>query len=268
MTTTKTSTVAARHRVKELVETPKSVVGGIEMLSLDRAATADLVIRLAKARGGGDEPITISSANGEVISRCATDARIADLHRDMDIINADGQSLIFASRLFCDRPLPERVATTDFFHDVVQAGLASGVTHYMLGANPEENLKAQARVRSLYPDIKLLGGTHGYLSAAELDAKVAEINALKPDVLWVALGVPGQQEFCRKYGKSLANVGVIQTCGGLFNFLSGTRKRAPGWLQRAGLEWVYRIKEEPRRLFWRYAVTNPHAIYLLARYSA
>ena len=83
MTTTKTSTVAARHRVKELVETPKSVVGGIEMLSLDRAATADLVIRLAKARGGGDEPITISSANGEVISRCATDARIADLHRDM-----------------------------------------------------------------------------------------------------------------------------------------------------------------------------------------
>lgn len=260
--------VAARRRIKELVDSPKSVVGGIEMLSLDRAETADLVVRLALARRGGDEPVTISSANGEVISRCATDARVAELHREMDIINADGQSLVFASRLFCERPLPERVATTDFFHDVVRRGLDEGVTHYMLGASPEENIKAQERVRSLYPNVKLLGGTHGYLSAAELDARVAEINALKPDVLWVALGVPGQQEFCLKYGKSLGNVGVIQTSGGLFNFLSGTRKRAPEWLQRAGLEWVYRIKEEPRRLFWRYAVTNPHAIYLLARYSA
>ncbi len=260
--------VAARQRIKELVDSPKSVVGGIEMLALDRAATADLVVALATARRGESEPVTIASANGEVISRCAADARIADLHREMDIINADGQSLVFASRLFCDRPLPERVATTDFFHDVVRLGLGQGLTHYMLGASPEENIKAQERVRALYPSIKLLGGIHGYLSTAELDARVAEINALKPDVLWVALGVPGQQEFCLKYGKSLNNVGVIQTCGGLFNFLSGTRKRAPEWLQRAGLEWLYRIKEEPRRLFWRYAVTNPHAIYLLARYSA
>ena len=266
--TTDRKNVAARHRIQELVETPKAIVGGVEMLALDRAETADLVVRLAKARRGGDEPVTISSANGEVISRCATDARIADLHREMDIINADGQSLVFASRLFCGRPLPERVATTDFFHDVVRRGLDEGVTHYMLGASPEENIKAQERVRSLYPSIRLLGGIHGYLSAAEMETKVAEINALKPDVLWVALGVPGQQEFCLKFGKALSNVGVIQTCGGLFNFLSGTRMRAPEWMQRAGLEWLYRIKEEPRRLLWRYAVTNPHAMYLLARYSA
>lgn len=264
----KQAAVAARRRIAELAEAPKTIVGGIEMLALDRAATADLVVRLAQQRRGGDEPITISSANGEVVSKCATDARIASLHREMDIINADGQSLVFASRLFCDKPLPERVATTDFFHDVVRRGLGENVTHYMLGASPDENIKAQERVRSLYPDIRLLGGSHGYLSAAELDAKVGEINLLRPDILWVAMGVPGQQEFCLKYGKSLPNVGVIQTCGGLFNFLSGTRKRAPDWLQRAGLEWVFRISQEPRRLFWRYAVTNPHAIYLLARHSA
>jgi N-acetylglucosaminyldiphosphoundecaprenol N-acetyl-beta-D-mannosaminyltransferase len=260
--------VAARRRVNELAAGPKTIVGGIEMLALSRAETANLVVRLAKSRCGGDEPITIASANGEVISKCATDETVAELHREMDIINADGQSLVFASRLFCDKPLPERVATTDFFHDVVRQGLASGVSHYMLGASPEENLKAQERVRKLYPDVRLLGGIHGYLSDAEMDAKVQEINALRPDVLWVALGVPRQQQFCRKYGKALKGVGVIQTCGGLFNFLSGTRKRAPNWMQRFGLEWLYRIKEEPLRLFWRYAVTNPHAIYLLARHSA
>lgn len=264
----KRSPVAARHRIKELVDGPKSIIGGIEMLALSRADTAKLVIDLARSRRGGEEPITIASANGEVISRCASDDTVAQLHREMDIINADGQSLVFASRLFCDTPLPERVATTDFFHDVVRQGLAEGTTHYMFGADPDENIKAQERVRSLYPDIRLLGGSHGYLSEAETDAKVAEINALRPDVLWVALGVPRQQEFCRKYAKSLSNVGVIQTCGGLFNFLSGSRKRAPGWMQSAGFEWLYRIKEEPKRLFWRYAVTSPHAVYLLARYSA
>ena len=93
MTGTVKARVAARHRIKELVDSPKSVVGGVEMLSLDRAATADLVVRLALARRGGDEPITISSANGEVISKCATDARIAELHREMDIINVSENNL-------------------------------------------------------------------------------------------------------------------------------------------------------------------------------
>jgi exopolysaccharide biosynthesis WecB/TagA/CpsF family protein len=102
------------------------------------------------------------------------------------------------------------------------------------------------------------------LSAGEaLRAKVAEINALAPDYLWVALGVPYEQAFVEEFTPDLSNVGVIKTSGGLFNFLSGSRARAPLWMQHAGLEWAWRIWLEPRRLFWRYLTTNPRALYLL-----
>ena len=96
-----------------------------------------------------------------------------------------------------------------------------------------------------------------------LTAIVDEINALAPDYLWVALGVPYEQAFVEEFTPRLTNVGVIKTSGGLFNFLSGSRVRAPLWMQRVGLEWAWRIWLEPRRLFWRYFTTNPRALLLL-----
>ena len=88
-------------------------------------------------------------------------------------------------------------------------------------------------------------------------------HALAPDYLWVALGVPYEQAFVAEFAPRLTKVGIIKTSGGLFNFLSGSRPRAPRWMQHAGLEWAWRIWLEPRRLFWRYLTTNPRALYLL-----
>jgi len=105
--------------------------------------------------------------------------------------------------------------------------------------------------------------SHGYLRGDALRAKVDEINRLAPDYLWVALGVPYEQAFVDEFAPRLCNVGVIKTSGGLFNYLSGSRPRAPRWMQNAGLEWAWRIWLEPRRLFWRYLTTNPRALYLL-----
>ena len=79
----------------------------------------------------------------------------------------------------------------------------------------------------------------------------------------MALGVPYEQAFVEEYTSRLSNVGIIKTSGGLFNFLSGSRARAPKWMQAIGLEWAWRIWLEPRRLFWRYFTTNPRALYLL-----
>jgi hypothetical protein len=93
------------------------------------------------------------------------------------------------------------------------------------------------------------------------------INELAPDYLWVALGVPYEQAFVAEFTPRLTKVGIIKTSGGLFNFLSGSRQRAPRWMQDAGLEWVWRIWLEPRRLFWRYLTTNPRALYLLLNRS-
>jgi N-acetylglucosaminyldiphosphoundecaprenol N-acetyl-beta-D-mannosaminyltransferase len=90
---------------------------------------------------------------------------------------------------------------------------------------------------------------------------------MAPDYLWVALGVPYEQAFVEEFTPRLSNVGVIKTSGGLFNFLSGSRARAPQWMQAVGLEWAFRIWLEPRRLFWRYLTTNPRALYLLFQKS-
>jgi exopolysaccharide biosynthesis WecB/TagA/CpsF family protein len=138
----------------------------------------------------------------------------------------------------------------------------------MLGATAEENQRAVANVRRMYPRLNIVGATHGYHQGAALEEKLAEIDALAPDVLWLAMGVPYEQHFVAAHAHRLPHVGMIKTSGGLFNFLSGTNRRAPEWMQKASLEWLYRIWLEPRRLFWRYAVTNPKAIYLMATRSA
>src|SRR4029077_5400634 len=125
-------------------------------------------------------------------------------------------------------------ATTDLFHVVARKAQAAGLTFYMFGADEGENAAPRAQVRELYPDLKIVGHSHGYLRGDALRAKVDEINALAPDYLWVALGVPYEQAFVEEFTPQLFNVGVIKTSGGLFNFLSGSRTRAPLWMQKAG----------------------------------
>ena len=88
-------------------------------------------------------------------------------------------------------------------------------------------------------------------------------NALAPDYLWVALGIPYEPAFVEKFTPGLSNVSVIRMSGGLFNFLSSGRVRAPVWMQHAGLEWAWRILLEPRHLFRRYLTTTPRALYSL-----
>jgi exopolysaccharide biosynthesis WecB/TagA/CpsF family protein len=195
------------------------------------------------------------------------DPSIALLFASADQILADGQPLVLASRWLCRTALPERVATTDLFHDVAGLAEESGSTFYMLGADDVENRKAIAAVRASYPRLKIVGHSHGYLGGAALDAKLVEINRLAPDILWLGLGVPLEQKFVRDFADRLPNVGVIKTSGGLFNFLSGKNRRAPRWMQRAGFEWLWRTLLEPRRLFWRYLTTNPRALYAILRYS-
>ncbi|MGQ0685860.1 WecB/TagA/CpsF family glycosyltransferase [Bradyrhizobium sp.] len=242
-------------------------LGGLRLAVLDLEQTADFMIKLVQPRRRTPRPLHLTSANGEVLARCSTEPTTERLFRTADLISADGQPLVAVSRLKSKTPLPERVATTDLFHVVARKAQAAGLTFYMFGADETENGAAVANVRKMYPELKIVGHHHGYLRGEALRAKVDEINALAPDYLWVALGVPYEQAFVEEFTPRLGNVGVIKTSGGLFNFLSGRRARAPQWMQRAGLEWAWRIWLEPRRLFWRYLTTNPRALYLLLNKS-
>jgi exopolysaccharide biosynthesis WecB/TagA/CpsF family protein len=242
---------------------PRITLGGLRLAVLDIEQTANFMIDMVFPVRRAGRPLYLTSANGEVLSRCSTEPMTGRLFRAADLINADGQPLVTVSRLKSSTPLPERVATTDLFDVVARKATAARLTFYMLGADEEENAAAVANVRNMYPDLRVVGRCHGYLRGDALRAKVDEINALAPDYLWVALGVPYEQSFVEEFTPRLFNVGVIKTAGGLFNFLSGSRPRAPRWMQRAGLEWAWRIWLEPRRLFWRYLTTNPRALYLL-----
>jgi N-acetylglucosaminyldiphosphoundecaprenol N-acetyl-beta-D-mannosaminyltransferase len=242
---------------------PRITLGGLRLAVLDIEQTANFMIDMVFPIRRADRPLYLTSANGEVLSRCSTEPMTGRLFRAADLINADGQPLVTVSRFKSSTPLPERVATTDLFDVVARKATAAQLTFYMLGADEEENAAAVANVRKMYPDLRIVGRCHGYLRGDALRAKVDEINALAPDYLWVALGVPYEQSFVEEFTPRLFNVGVIKTAGGLFNFLSGSRPRAPQWMQRAGLEWAWRIWLEPRRLFWRYLTTNPRALFLL-----
>ncbi|MCA6101395.1 WecB/TagA/CpsF family glycosyltransferase [Bradyrhizobium australafricanum] len=242
---------------------PRATIGGLRLAVLDREQTAEFMVEAVHPNRRANRPLYLTSANGEVLSRCSTEPMTDRLFRTADLINADGQPLVMVSKLRSPNPLPERVATTDLFHDVARKAEELGLTFYLFGANEAENKAAIANVRRAYPALKIVGHSHGYLRGDALRAKVDEINALAPDFLWVALGVPYEQAFVDEFMPRLGNVGVIKTSGGLFNFLSGSRLRAPRWMQIVGLEWAWRLWLEPRRLFWRYLTTNPHALYLL-----
>jgi exopolysaccharide biosynthesis WecB/TagA/CpsF family protein len=246
---------------------PRITLGGLRVAVLDLEQTANFMVDLVFPRRQLGRPLYLTSANGEVLARCSTEPMTDQLFRAADLINADGQPLVTVSRLKSKLPLPERVATTDLFHVVAGKAEAAGLTFYMFGADEAENANAVANVRRMYPKLRIVGRSHGYLRGDALRAKVDEINALAPDYLWVALGVPYEQAFVAEYTQRLTRVGVIKTSGGLFNFLSGSRHRAPQWMQDVGLEWAWRIWLEPRRLFWRYLTTNPRALFLLLNKS-
>ena len=246
---------------------PRITLGGLRLAVLDLDQTANFMIDMVFPQRRVPRPLYLTSANGEVLARCSTEPMTDRLFRAADLINADGQPLVTVSRFKSPTPLPERVATTDLFHVVARKAQAAGLTFYMFGADEAENTAAVARVRNLYPGLKIVGYSHGYFRGEALRAKVDEINALAPDYLWIALGVPYEQAFVEEFTPHLFNVGVIKTSGGLFNFLSGSRTRAPRWMQQASLEWAWRIWLEPRRLFWRYLTTNPRALFLLLNRS-
>ncbi|ABD86247.1 WecB/TagA/CpsF family glycosyltransferase [Rhodopseudomonas palustris] len=240
-------------------------VGGLPVAVVDTQESAKAIVDEAlERRGLWRYPAYITSTNGEVTSRVAFDEQERSLFLEADAIHADGMPHVFASRMKCEVALPERVATTDLFFDVAAEACSRGATMFLLGATEVANNLAVERIRAQFPGIKLVGHRHGFFADEQEEiAACAEIAALQPDILWVSMGVPREQMFVVRHRSRLTSVGVIKTSGGLFDFLSGLKPRAPQWMQAIGLEWLWRAALEPKRLGWRYLKTNPMALYLL-----
>ncbi|HEY4114681.1 MAG TPA: WecB/TagA/CpsF family glycosyltransferase [Rhizomicrobium sp.] len=239
------------------------VVGGLRTACVSREKLASLMVGdcLAARR----EPRTarlVFASNGHAIALAQKDAEFRRRMEAANLVHADGQPVVVASKLIAGAPIPERSATTDFIHDASHAAAEHGLRFYLLGSTEDVNRECAVVLEQRYPGLRVAGRRNGYFHIRD-EWKICDaINESGADVLWVGLGVPFEYEFCVRNQHRL-KVGWIVTCGGCFNFVAGDYARAPQWMQSIGLEWLYRVLREPRRLFWRYAVTNPIAAFAL-----
>jgi len=250
-------------------EFPVVRVGGFPTASITRAGLADVMVRdCLQARQQGEQwtPKVVLSSNGQGLALAGQDPAFSAAMKQADIIHADGMSVVFASRL-TQHPLPERIATTDFFHDAAHAAEAHGLRFYILGAKEAQNRAAVEAIRRTYPKAEIVGRRDGYFGSDQDDAVCEQIRKSGADVLWVALGKPRQEFWAVRNREKLKGVGWIKTCGGLYAFLARDAPRAPVWMQKIGLEWLYRALKEPDRLGLRYLTTNPYALYRILRYT-
>jgi N-acetylglucosaminyldiphosphoundecaprenol N-acetyl-beta-D-mannosaminyltransferase len=178
-----------------------------------------------------------------------------------ELVSADGQAVVWASRLLGD-PLPERVAGIDLMQELLALAERRGFRVFILGAKPGVLEQACERIMAKHPRLRLVGTRDGYFSEAE-EADVAEqVRDARPDILFVAISSPRKEYWLGRYGRTI-DVPFIMGVGGAIDVMAGITQRAPKPFQRVGLEWAYRLAQEPRRLFGRYAVTNLQFMVLL-----
>jgi N-acetylglucosaminyldiphosphoundecaprenol N-acetyl-beta-D-mannosaminyltransferase len=179
----------------------------------------------------------------------------------------DGQPLAWALRAL-GHEIDGRVYGPELMARACQRAARSGQRHYLYGGRDGDALaRLRARLEERHPGLRIAGGhapPFRELSEPELDAIAAEINAAQPDVVWVGIGVPKQEKWMAAM-RSRLEAPVLIGVGAAFDFHAGLIPQAPAWMQRAGLEWLFRLAQEPRRLWRRYARHNPRFVAAFAR---
>ena len=178
-----------------------------------------------------------------------------------DLVAADGQGIVWLSRL-AGKPLPERVTGIDVMTMLMERGNRFGYRVFFLGARPEVVREVVEKATNLYPDLKIAGYHDGYFDIDSEGRQVAEvIKASRADVLFVAITPPKKEIFIDRWNDFM-EIPVCHGVGGSFDVFAGRTKRAPHWMQSAGLEWFFRILQEPKRMWKRYLVTNTIFLFL------
>ena len=232
---------------------------GCPIDALDMRATVQRCLELIEA-GGGARQVSVNAAK---LSRFDEDLESATYIRGCDVISADGQSVVWASRIL-GTPLPGRVSGTDLMLELLDAANERGLGVFILGAREWVLEEAVRRIRASYPGIRVAGVQHGYF-APEEEAEVARsIREAAPDLLFVAMSSPKKERWLKRNAETI-QVPFAMGVGGAIDVFAGLRRRAPVWLQRAGFEWLWRLIQEPGRMWRRYLLGNPHFIWLVIK---
>lgn len=190
------------------------------------------------------------------------DAELDASVRECDIINIDGMGVVLGARLL-GHDVPERVAGVDLFHQLLAMSAQRGYSVFLLGAKDEVVTETARRVQQLYPALQLAGYHHGYFWDDE-QAMVERIRESGAQLLFVAITSPKKENFINRWRDQLG-VTFVMGVGGTFDVVAGKVKRAPLWMQKYGLEWLYRVLQEPGRMWKRYLVTNCQFAWMLLK---
>ncbi|HHW57114.1 MAG TPA: WecB/TagA/CpsF family glycosyltransferase [Clostridia bacterium] len=188
----------------------------------------------------------VATPNAEIVMMAQKDREYMEILNNTDLNVPDGSGIVFASKVF-KKPLKERVAGFDLMMEFIKNISSKNVKIYLLGAKPEIVEQARINLRKLYPAIKIVGTHDGYFTENEEEKIIDEINSSGAEVLFVALGAPKQEKWIYK-NRGKLKVKIAMGVGGSFDVIAGKAKRAPYLYRKLGLEWLYRLIQEP----WRY----------------
>jgi N-acetylglucosaminyldiphosphoundecaprenol N-acetyl-beta-D-mannosaminyltransferase len=242
---------------------PARAVLGVPLALTDYARTLDWMEAAAAAGHRG----YVCVAATHTVMACQEDPELRAAVLRSDFTVPDGQPLVWALRAL-GHDLRDRVYGPDLMDAACERAARTGQRFYLYGGRNQGALVELTRMLRLrYPGLKIVGGhapPFRTLSAEEEHAIVADINRAAPDVVWVGIGVPRQEKWMARM-RDRVEAPVICAVGAAFDFHAGRISQAPSWMQKRGLEWTYRIAQEPRRLLPRYLYYNPAFLMAFAR---
>jgi N-acetylglucosaminyldiphosphoundecaprenol N-acetyl-beta-D-mannosaminyltransferase len=246
----------------EPASVPRRVRSEILGCPLDHVDLQDAVAYCEEviATGGFAQHMAVNAAK---LVAMRHDPQLHESVTQCELITADGQSIVWASQLLGD-PLPCRVAGIDLMQALLECSAQRGYRVYVLGATPAVLERAIERMRAHHPELVIAGARNGYYADSEEAEVAAEIAAARPDILFVAMSSPRKEYFLARYGRAI-DVPFVMGVGGSIDVYAGLVQRAPVLMQRAGLEWLFRLAQEPRRLAKRYVTTNAEFLLVLGR---
>lgn len=242
------------------MDIPFTNILGIRIHLIDLNASLPLIERFIQSR----RPHQIVVVNAAKIVKAQFDRSLKNIINNADLVGADGVPVIWVSKIF--RPeIPGRLNGTDLMEKLVALSAQKGYSIYFFGAADEVVKEVVSSYSQRYPSLKIAGYRNGYFSVGQEIEIVKKIRRSHADILLIGFGTPKKEMFINKY-KDEMNVPVIHGVGGSFDVAAGKTKRAPIWMQKNGLEWFFRILQEPGRMLKRYFVTNSlFIIFVLLR---
>lgn len=232
---------------------------GCEVLNVTSSCTLDLVAERVERRDFTQHGCINA---GKVVNMCA-DHKLKKSVQNCDFISIDGMGVVWAARLM-GHTVSERVTGIDLFLQLLPLVEAREYPVYLLGATQNVLDRVTRKMKKEHPDIKIVGVRNGYFEQADEESIVSDIAASGARVLFVAMSSPKKENFVDDWKLDLG-VDFVMGVGGSFDVYAGITKRAPKFIQQVGLEWLYRVLQEPRRLWRRYLTTNVKFIVLVVK---